>query len=518
MDRMPIRLTFASLLVAAGLSFIPASHTDAADADGPALIPSPKSVKSEKGTMALTAKSRIVAADKKFLPLAKVLADEIKLTTGLAVTAAEGKAGPGDILLQLVNGTQAEVYTLKVADRATISGTDYTGVAWGTITLLQLLTVKDGKVSLPRVSIEDQPANEYRGVMIDVARRLNTIAELKQCVVMCRLYKIRYMHIHLTDDHAWTFPSTKFPKLGSSNNGYNGPAPQVYKLEELKDLVRFADDRGVTLIPEMDVPGHTDALRIPYPEIFDADEGPAHMGIMNMASEKAYEGLDVLVGEMLDVFKSSPYFHFGVDEPRLDRCEVAKSYKPYLEKHKLKDSRELYLHFIVRMDKIVKKHGRRSLIWADFGGSSTEDIVVPKDVTAIAWANGSGAGPELAKQGYSVINATWNPLYVVNQTKDTVDKVEDADGKHRPETIYKWNKFQFDSTTIDPTPKVIGGQICAWEEGGEIQVPALRSRVPALSERIWSPDAGKTFEDFARRYEAINPLLDKLIKPYTPGR
>lgn len=488
-------------------------------ADGPAIVPAPARAQAGEGFLTLTDKCRVVAADGTFVAPARVLAEEIKLATGLAVGTAGDAGGRGDIVLQQDKGLKAEAYTLKITtDRAVITAGNCRGIACGSASLLQILTSAGGKAALPCLSIDDRPAAEYRGLMIDVARRLNTIDELKQCVVLCRLYKINYLHLHLTDDHAWTFPSTRFPKLGSSNNGYDGPAPQVYKLEDLRELVSFADDRGVTLIPEVDVPGHTDALRIPYPEVFDANEGPAHMGILNMASEKAYDGLDTLIGEILGVFKSSPYFHFGADEPRLDRCEVAKSYKPYLEKHNLKDSHELYLHFIVQMDKIVKKHGRRSMIWADFGGSSTKDIVVPRDVVAIAWQNGSGAGPELAKQGYSVINATWNPLYVVNQTTGTVDKVEDADGKHRPETIYKWNMFQFDNTKIEPTPKVIGAQICAWEEGGEVQVAALRSRIPALSERTWNPGAGRSFEDFSRRYQAVNPLLDKLIAPFRPGR
>ncbi len=488
-----------------------------AEPDRPGIIPLPKSLKIEGGALALTDQSRIVASDKKLSPLATVLADEIRLAAGVTLATAEGPGRAGDIVLKLAGDLKGEAYKVKVTDKAVVTGGNYGAVAWGTVTVLQSLVVKDGKATLPRLSVEDEPAVEYRGVMIDVARRLNTISELKRVVVMCRLYKIRYLHLHLTDDHAWTFPSTKFPKLGSSNRGYNGPAPQVYKLDELKELVKFADERGVTPIPEVDVPGHTDALRIPYPETFDAAEGPAHMGIMNMTSEQAYEGLDILVGEILDVFKSSPYFHFGADEPRLDRAEVAKSYKPYMEKHKLNDAHELYLHFIGRMDKIVKKHGRRSLIWADFGGASTKETSVPKDVTTIAWQNGSGSAAELVKQGYSVINATWNPLYVVNQTKDTVDKVEDADGKHRPETIYKWNMYQFDSSKVEPTKKVIGAQICAWEEGGEIQIPALRSRVPAMSERTWNPDAATSFEDFNRRYEAVNPMLDKLIQPY-PSR
>jgi lysophospholipase L1-like esterase len=103
---------------------------------------------------------------------------------------------------------------------------------------------------------------------------------------------------------------------------------------------------------------------------------------------------------------------------------------------------------------------------------------------------------------------------VVNQTWETVTIAEDARGKHRPETIYAWNLKEFDTTTLTSDVNIIGAQICAWESGGEIQVPSLRSRVPAMSERIWNMDAGKSFDDFTKRYAAIDPMLDTLIRPY----
>jgi hexosaminidase len=478
------------------------------------VIPWPKSAELKNAPMALSAKTRIVVSDKKLLPLAGVLAEELQKVAGLKPATAEGAAAAGDIALGFDNALKGEAYRVEVAGQAAVRGGTYQAVAWGTVTLLQALTVQDGKVTLPGMVVEDQPANEYRGIMIDAARRRNTLAELKQCVVLCRLYKIRYMHIHLSDNESWTFPSRAFPKLGSSNRGYQGPAAEVYSLAGLKDLVRFADERGVTLIPEIDLPGHTDALRIGHPEVFDADDGkPAHMGIVNMANEKAYEGLDVLVGEVLDVFRSTPYFHFGADEPMIDNAPGSTHYEPYMKKHGLKDSYELYLHFITRMDAIVKKHGRRSMIWADFNGTSTDKTKVPTDVTCMAWQNGSGSGENLTKLGYQVINATWNPLYVVNVHADSPEVTDPAVGRKALETLFNWNLYSFDTCVVVPTTKVIGAQICSWESGGEIQAAVLRWRAPAMSERAWNPGAGKSFADFSGRFDGINPLLDKLLQP-----
>ena len=486
----------------------------AADAVLP-VIPWPREIQMQQGDLRITAASRIVAADARLKALAAALAGEIETGFGLKLAVA-GDTGPvtaraGDIVLKIDPALSDEQHSLRVAESAAVLGGTYQAVAAGTVTLLQALSREtDGSLALPKMTIGDSPASSYRGVMIDVARRYNSIGALRQCVVLCRLYKIRYLHLHLTDDHAWTFPSRVYPKLGSSNRGYNGPAPQVYKREDLEALVRFADERGVTIIPEMDVPGHTDALRIPYPEVFDANDGPAHLALVDMANPKAYEGLATIIGEMCEVFKSSPYFHFGADEARLDRCPVSPHYKGFLEKKGLKDEYDLYCHFIVEMDKIVKKNGRRSIVWGDFRPPGSASVTVPKDVIAMCWRNDSSAGRDFTAGSYEVVNATWNPLYVVNQTRETLPKF-DADPAFSQEALYAWNRFRFDKLTLDPTPKVIGAQICAWEEGGEIQVPALRSRVAPVSERLWNPDAGRTWDHFRHRFAATDALLTKLI-------
>jgi hexosaminidase len=471
-----------------------------------ALVPWPRSVEMGKGELSLGAGTRIVAADAQLKPLAAVLAGEIEQLGGRALTVA-GTARAGDIELRLDASLKGEAYAVSVTDSVVLRGGTYQALAYASATFLQAVKVDAGKkLILPRVTIEDQPAAPYRGLMIDVARRNNSIPALRQCVVLCRLYKIRYLHLHLTDDQSWTFPSKAYPKLGSSNQGYEGPASKVYSRQDLLDLVRFADERGVTLVPEIDVPGHTDALRIPYPETFDANDGPAHMGVLDMANPKAYEGLATLIGEMCEVFKSSPYFHIGADEPRLDRCSVSPQFKPFLEKHGLKDEYDLYCYFIGEMAKIVRKNGRQPLAWGDFPPGGTERAKIPNDIIALCWRNGSDAARGYTAQGYEVVNATWNPLYVVNATLKNLDPQDKG-----PETIYGWNLFQFDQFKLEPTPKVLGAQICAWEEGGEVQTPALRKRVPAMSERVWSPEAGKSWQDFSARLAPTDERLSRLV-------
>ncbi|MCX6977619.1 MAG: family 20 glycosylhydrolase, partial [Verrucomicrobia bacterium] len=206
----------------------------------------------------------IVAHHEKLRPLAEVLAAEISLTTGLKLPVKVGEASPGDIFLALNSALKNEAHTFVVTDRAVIQGGNYGAVALGSTTLLQSLQIRDGKVFLPVMSVEDQPQTEYRGLFVDVARQYHSLSNLRQIVQLCRLYKIRYLHLHLTDDQSVMFPSQAFPKLATQNQ-HGG---KTYTLEELKELVAFADQRGVTIIPELDVPGHSAAMNRAMRDLF----------------------------------------------------------------------------------------------------------------------------------------------------------------------------------------------------------------------------------------------------------
>jgi hexosaminidase len=348
------RLRLAAL---AALCISPcASAADPADAHpGLHLIPWPKSLKRGDGHMPLTADSRIVAADDQLRPLADVLADEIARLTGLKLAVASGAGRPGDVVLKLDKALRADepilvlrdrepartadgAHAITIGEQAVVAGFDYRATAEGTATVLQLLGTDGKGFRLPRVTIRDWPHADYCGVMLDVARQDHSVDDIKKVVQLCRLYKTRYLQLHLTDDQGWTFPSAKFPQLGSKNYGaHGGQAPRVYKLDELKALVAHADARGVTLVPEIEVPGHSGAALRAVPEVFDAinprTKQPVGIGCMSMSNEELYPALDAIVGEVCDVFRSSPYFHIGSDEVTSGRLSLHPGYKAFLAKH-----------------------------------------------------------------------------------------------------------------------------------------------------------------------------------------
>jgi len=472
------------------------------------VIPWPASVRAGEGAVTLGPGSRIVARQADLRPLAELLAKEVFMLTGRRLAVADGQAKPGDVALARSDSLKGEAHVLEAADRVTVRGGNYAAVAAGTATLGQLLSTDGRDIRLPRVRIADRPHSRYRGLLVDVARQWHTVDTLKQIIILCRLYKIRYIQLHLTDDQSFTFPSTAFPKLATPGKHYT--------LAELRDLVQFADRRGVTLVPEFETPGHSAAMRRAMPELFDSIDPTTgkmrNLGVLNMATEKMYKAMDTLVGEMTDVFKSSPYFHIGCDEVWLARVGNTPEAKAYMVKHGLRHAHDLYLKHIVRMHEIVKRHGKQTVLWEGFGGTGSPSVRIPTDILVIAWETMYQRPESLLKNGYTLINCAWKPLYIVNDTR------------WAPEYIYGWNLWRWENhwvhapsftpIQIEPTDRVIGAQMCAWEQPEYKQIPSLRKRLAAMSERIWQPDAGRTYNDFHRRFQSTDRVLGRLLQPF----
>ncbi len=279
MNKQLLKSAWTFLLVT-GVSGVAAGATDPVDTHPDLhLIPWPKTVQVDTGHMQLSAESCIVAGEEQLQPLAEVLAAEISLVTGLKLKVTTGAGRAGDIVLQIDRTIRAGedilmlrkrepvrtadgAHTIAIDQQAVVTGFDYRATAEGSSTILQLLGRSHGGFRLPRLTIKDWPHADYCGVLLDVARQDHPIEAIKKVVQLCRLYKTRYLHLHLTDDQGWTFPSRKYPQLGSKNHAaHGGVTPRVYKREELKELVAYADARGVTIVPELEMPGHAGGQR-----------------------------------------------------------------------------------------------------------------------------------------------------------------------------------------------------------------------------------------------------------------
>jgi len=441
-----------------------------------------------EGSIQFGATSRILSESPALEPLAKVLAEEIRLVSGLQLATGAGKPGPGDIGISLDPALKGESHRVIVTDRAIVSGGNYVGAGMGTATLLQAIRMENDKASLPAMTVLDGPAMQYTGMMLDIARQANSIETLKQCVVLARLYKMKYFHLHMTDDQIFTFPSTK----------YAAKLKGTYTLEELKDLVKFADERGVTIIPEFEIPGHTSQLAAAFPDVFGDTQGC----VINFLTPGAMPILTDLVNEMCEVFRSSPYFHMGSDE-----CNWAlfETWPNVVEDRKVNNRGTGKQHgwLINEINKVVKKQGKSLIVWEGFYGVEAE---VDKDVTVMEWDGRFFPPHEVAAAGYKMINVPWVPSIGATAGEN-----------------YDWNPWLIGSQDRTPdqfkrgTPEadlIIGGQMVLWECGGDQALPQLRAKAVPRHERIHSPDAGKSYADFARRFKASDGLLDLLVHKF----
>jgi len=467
----------AVLGVASGLCVNPAQGADMN------LLPTPKSITVADGEMPLTAASRIVAGEASLEPLAAILSDEIWMITNLKLAVAAGEARPGDIVLRIdpklradadivavqkkdgkqqVVRTRDFAHTIAVGDTAVVTGWDYRAVCEGTATILQAITLQDGKASLPKMTIKDWPHADYTGTMIDAARQWIPPDCIKFTIEACRFWKIRYVQIHFSDDHAYTFGSRIFPELGNRNRRISeGIIARCYTQDEMRDLEAYAVARGVTIVPELETPGHAGAMARSRPDIF---KGP---GCMPMASEKLYEALDKLVGEMCGIFKSSPYFHIGCDEAATGYVGRTPAEKEYMKKHTLpgddhplNDAWQVYIMHVIRMKQLCQKYGKIAIAWEGLAS----DKRIKDDIIVMTWYS-RGFASEMEAQGWNVITVPWftGP-------------------------VPKWNMYYANDHIYQRTTNVLGAQRPMWQMS---EFSMLGGYVPGLcerQERTWGPD------------------------------
>lgn len=451
---------------------------------GPVLPLIPQSASTQVGGrgVTLSADSRILAQSRRIVPHAEVLAEELYLVTGIRMRVGSGTPLPGDVVLQYDAGHGAEEYVLDTNALVNVRARDDEALARGTASLLQLVG-SDGRV--PGVSLADAPAHTFRALSLDVARKYHSLDVLKQTVELCRLFKVRYLGLHLTDDQNFMFPSTAFPNLDQNN--FDQPA---YTLAELRDLERYAALRGVTLVPELDVPGHSAKLVQLYPQVFGSLSGST----IDFQLPSCVAGVKTLITEMLDVFASTPLFHIGGDESGFSHLPAFATFVSELNEH-------------------VKASVRTTLMWEGFGPGAD----IPKDILIINWESSYYPPDAMLEAGYAVVNGGWDPLYVV----DHYPWVQYT--YHTEERLFGFDPYTFghvapgypasNGISVPNTSHVPGALMCWWEGRGDYALPILRNRVPAFAARMWNTAGETSFASFEQRIEAVDERLESILFP-----
>jgi len=441
------------------------------------------------------------------------LAEIVSSEVNIAVNAnwKPSSTSEGTMELRLDPKLKGEEYRVDTLKKLTVIGGSYRAVAMGTATLLQSLTKSGDRLSVPRLVIQDSPAKAFRGLMVDVARRYHSIATLEQCVELCRLYKIRYLQLHLSDDQSFTFPSRSFPLLNSVNQ-HGGPS---YTRNELLGLVKFADDRGVTLIPEIEMPGHAAAMIRAMPDLFKigGTKPYEHHATINFANDKVLEALKTIIDEACETFSSSPYFHMGGDEADISLADQHSDFQSAFQRFGLppKSQQEIFRRFIGQIQEFVEKRGKQLIVWEGFGRNPSSKFPISKRVLVMEFESAYYQPADLLQDGYSLVNAAWTPLYVVNRHVWPAKKVYDWD-------LSKFGRFTSLFPTVEwavvpNTDRVVGAQVCAWEQPEHLEITNLRRVLPAMAERIWNLAGKRSYDDFATRLLGTDNLLDRLIQP-----
>ena len=426
-----------------------------------------------------------------------------------------------NLSLEIDNELGEEEYEIEVKNKIEIKGGSPSAIKMARSTLLQLSENDKGRIIFPIINIKDSPDASYRGLLIDLARKWHKVETIYKLIDLASFYKLNYLQFHLTDDQLFTFPSENFPKLQTKDKHYTK--------EELLSFVDYANQRGVVIVPEIDVPGHSMQFVKKYPEIFsisDAESGGEDLfggrvdfvNVLNMGKEEVYTSLEKLFIEVMDIFHTSPYFHLGADEANLKLIVDDPDVKKFMKKNNLgNDIHELYRYFIVRMNDFFKSKGKQMFVWEGF--SRNGKIEIPRDITVFEFESLYNLPNHLVEDGYKLVNTSWKPLYVVRSGNPDPNVLP---LKWGPERIYEWNMWRWETwyykspaykkpIQLDRNKNVIGAQMCSWEQTDESEVPSLRKRLPSFVERIWNVDKKVEFDVFFEKVNKTDIVLSEII-------
>lgn len=393
-----------------------------------------------------------------------------------------------------------ESYLLDVSDSAiTITAKTDVGAIRGLETLLQLTQNNATEYFFPGIMVEDAPRFVWRGLMIDVSRHFQPVGVLKRNLDAMAAVKMNVFHWHLTDDQGWRVESNVFPKLHEeASDGL------YYSQEQIKDVVAYADNLGIRVIPEFDVPGHASAILTAYPELGSKDgydyDIERFSGVfdptLNPTIDMTYEFLDRLFAEMSALFPDD-YFHIGGDENEGKHWDESKAIQKFKKKHNLKTNHDLQTYFNIKLEKILNNLGKKMMGW--------DEIMTPNMPTTTvihSWRGKNEGFPE----GSSLITAAKRGYQTVLSNGYYIDRMEPVE-KH-----YLVDPIGDVKLSAEERSRILGGEATMW---AELVTPLtidsrIWPRTAAIAERFWSDVAVKDVDNMKKRLKQVSFTLEEL--------
>lgn len=504
------------------------------------IIPKPLDVKTNKCAFSIKPDTKILVQSEaqEALVIAEYLANKFNAASEYNLTVEKYEAeenNEGAILFTTHNANKElgdEGYELEVNNNfVVIKAPKPAGLFYGVQSLLQLLPIeivsgdnsnKNVEWSLPAVSIKDKPHYGWRGMLLDPARHFHSIEYLKKFIDLMAGYKLNTLHMHLGDDQGWRVEIKKYPKLvkvGSKRydlpwNGWQGMSTKgvpliggYYTQEDIKELVAYAQSRNITIVPEIEMPGHTLAALASYPE-YSCTGGPftvASGGVdiqtnhtYCIGNEKTYGFLQDVLTEVMDIFPSK-YIHIGGDETTRMRWEKCSKCQARIKNQKLDGLDGLYGYFLGRMGKFIESKGRKMIGWDEIleGGESVNG-------TIMAW-RGMDRSLKAIGLGFDVIQTNSSHLYFDDQ------KINDEGEPRLPlELTYSFEPIP-EGVSKEESKHILGVQACIWEiPSREPLEHAALPRMAALAEIAWTKKENKNLESFVSRLAYHYPRYEAM--------
>ena len=416
-------------------------------------------------------------------------------------------------LTLVLDETLGDGYRLSVGEKTVLSAANNTGMNYAFATLLQLVEVVDGNAVFPECEIADKPDSQWRGVMLDLARCYHEMEHLYAVADLCWLLKINRLQLHFTDDCAVRFPFISVPKAVSKKH---------HTKQELAEFAAYCKERGIVIVPEIDAPGHFWAFSKAYPALFglkpdglQGEEG--NLSSIMRVDSSVFDTLKAMYAEIAEVFPDSPWIHIGGDEAAVTQwgnCAVSEDYR---KEQGLRDVHEMYGHCVAKLAQMILDMGRIPAVWEGFDEQCND--MIPKNTLVFAWESMYQLAPSLLAGGFEVVNASWQPLYIVTERR-----------MWEAEEILKWEKnvwrnwnrksAAFEKPIVVPKSSAIaGGQLCAWGDAMRPEIAFaprremlrrefanLYERAPAFAQKVWTSYDSPDWEPFRKNMAQLDEL------------
>lgn len=502
------------------------------------IIPLPAKMELKSGEFTLEAKTKVYIADKNgaFEKVYKRWESKFENSTQIELQQTRNEKRASVTIIQNPK-LKAEAYHLSVkAEGIRIEASDAAGLYYALLSLEQLscvellagVKVKNWDRSFPCVEIEDTPRFGWRGFMLDEGRHFYGKDEVKKIIDAMARYKMNRFHWHLTEDQGWRIEIKKYPKLTdvgawreSRVLAYGEVKPDgkryggFYTQEDIKEVVAYAKERFIEIIPEIDIPGHSQAAVASYPEFLACDPEKKHevwlwqgisTDVINVANPKAVEFAKDVIDELTELFPFG-YIHLGGDECPVNKWQKNKECQELLQKIGSENYRDLQIHFYKQLkDHIAQKPAdkqRKLIFWNEVLHGNTKPL--GEDITIMAWIGADQAALSAAKRGMNTILTPQIPYYINRrQSKLETEPRSQGWGTETVEAVYNYIPMKGAETT-ELQNRYMGVQANFWtewvEEASIVQY-LMFPRLAAIAEAGWTPQEKRKYEDFLQRLQA----------------